>query len=406
MTRSSKHILKYQTDFKTILLDQLFDDYTKCLIYYLDLIVKGTLPLKVFLSSKQLPDNYIYHGQWKQVVYKHVSSVLRSLLRKSENKRFQRYKKVYAKAKESGKFVKFTNKRFNELNLKPIFFTKYFPKINFKNISIDIDSRLVDFQSTNKEFDEFVNLRLPYRDPQGKHRKSLSIKLPVKYHKHSLKFKNWKRANTIRIQKINNNYYLSFFYKKEESTKKSIGSIVGIDQGFKNLITCSNGRTIGKEINFLYEKITRKKQGSKAFKRSLIERDNYINHCINSDLDFENYKEIIIENLKNVKHKSKFSKKINNKLQRWVYPKVVRKLEFICQENGVLLTKVNPAYTSQRCSSCGFVSKENRNNSMFKCLQCEMLTDADYNAAINISYMGVYNPHNPENQDVINSGCS
>jgi IS605 OrfB family transposase len=41
-----------------------------------------------------------------------------------------------------------------------------------------------------------------------------------------------------------------------------------------------------------------------------------------------------------------------NKVQRWSYPKTKRKLERLCEENGVLLTKVNPAYTSQKCSLC------------------------------------------------------
>lgn len=396
MIRTSKHILKYQTSNKSNCLDQLFDDFKTDLQFYVDLIISGKLPLKVFLSSKLLPNNKFSHGQWKQIVYKHASEIIRSVLRKSENKRFKRYKKIYSKAYKSNKFRKFVSKRFKELKLKPIFFTKYFPKINLSNISINIDSRIIDFLNESIEFDEFVNIRLPYRDPNGKHRKSLTIKLPIKHHKQSLKFKNWKRSNTIKIQKINENYYLTFFYKKENPEKKTFGKTIGVDQGYKKLLISSENQITGQNVHDIYDKINRKKQGSKAFKRSLIERNNYINYCLNNELDLSKVKEVVIEQLKNVKYKSKFNKKVNNKLQRWVYTKVVSKLEFLCEENGILLTKVNPAYTSQRCSKCGFVDKENRKRESFKCLQCGLEIDADYNAAINISHMGVYNPHNPK----------
>ena len=44
------------------------------------------------------------------------------------------------------------------------------------------------------------------------------------------------------------------------------------------------------------------------------------------------------------------------------------------------------------------IDKLNRSGEQFKCQCCEYENDADINAAINISRMGVYNPHNPENQ--------
>ena len=41
-------------------------------------------------------------------------------------------------------------------------------------------------------------------------------------------------------------------------------------------------------------------------------------------------------------------------------------------------------YTSQRCSSCGYVNNSNRNEEMFLCLFCGFATNADYNASINL----------------------
>ena len=48
--------------------------------------------------------------------------------------------------------------------------------------------------------------------------------------------------------------------------------------------------------------------------------------------------------------------------------------------------KVNPAYTSQRCSACGHVARENRESqAVFLCTACGYAANADVNAARNIA---------------------
>jgi putative transposase len=50
------------------------------------------------------------------------------------------------------------------------------------------------------------------------------------------------------------------------------------------------------------------------------------------------------------------------------------------------VVKVNPAYTSQRCSACGHVAKDNRESqAVFLCVACGYTGNADVNAAINIA---------------------
>lgn len=383
MIRSSKHILNYQTQSKTVVLDEIFSDYKELVESYISLIRSKTLPLKTNLTSKELPDSLkIKHSQWKQIAYANASEIVRSLVKKVSSKTFARYKKLYSKCLKENKHKSFTSKRYSDLNvnlLKRV-------KTQIKNVSINIDQRLVDCES-GKHFDEFVRIKSPYFK-NGKHR-SLTINLPIKHHKHSLQYNNWERKKTIKITKKNNNYFLSFTYEKTTPQIKTNGKELGLDIGYKKLISTSDKEFYGEELLKLYEKISRAKQGSRNFKQLLIERDKLINEACNK-LPIEDLQRLVIEDLKNVKHKSILSKKFNNKLQRWSYRQTINKLERLCEENGVLLTKVDPAYTSQTCHQCGVVEKKNRRGELYVC-SCGLDTDADYNAAVNILHRGIYN---------------
>jgi len=57
---------------------------------------------------------------------------------------------------------------------------------------------------------------------------------------------------------------------------------------------------------------------------------------------------------------------------------------------GGELRLVNPAYTSQECSVCHHVARENRKNrDKFQCVACGHAGDADVNAAKNIKVAGL-----------------
>jgi len=66
-------------------------------------------------------------------------------------------------------------------------------------------------------------------------------------------------------------------------------------------------------------------------------------------------------------------------------------LEYKASERGVQVVYVPPAYTSQGCSECGYVDKNNRQTqAAFKCLACGHSENADINAAKNILSRGLY----------------
>lgn len=64
-------------------------------------------------------------------------------------------------------------------------------------------------------------------------------------------------------------------------------------------------------------------------------------------------------------------------------------LSYKLQERGGTLVKVSPAFTSQTCAECGYISKENRESqAVFECQSCGHTAHADLNAARNILRAG------------------
>ena len=89
---------------------------------------------------------------------------------------------------------------------------------------------------------------------------------------------------------------------------------------------------------------------------------------------------------KNVKQKAG----LNRAIQDTALGKLRRNLEYKCGR----LIEVNPAYTSQTCSECGHVDKENRKTqARFLCVSCGVASNADTNAAMNIRRLGMARLH-------------
>ena len=87
-----------------------------------------------------------------------------------------------------------------------------------------------------------------------------------------------------------------------------------------------------------------------------------------------------MEKIKDLRRGKRTSKYLN----RFTYTEIKGKIELTCEKLGVQVEYVNPVYTSQRCSNCGWVRRNNRNGKEFKCNQCEFILNADLNASRNI----------------------
>lgn len=250
----------------------------------------------------------------------------------------------------------------------------------FKGSSI-LDGRFAKVEKPrNSSFDYWVKIATL--------NKGKPILVPFKSYDYANQyFENWELINGGRIKRKNGNWFLLLTFEKNSPPKKEEGKVIGVDVGIKKLITTSEGDFYGKEIETLLNKIQRKQQGSKAFKRALKERNYYINKTV-KELPFNNAGTIVMENIKNIKKNTKKEKRLRkefrNKFQRWTYPLLFSRISQLSELNGVHFYTIDPAYTSQTCNSCGFVHKLNRSNEVFRCRNCGYTMDADLNASLNI----------------------
>ncbi len=242
-----------------------------------------------------------------------------------------------------------------------------------------MDSRFVDIHQDFNSFDIWIKL--------GSIGEKISLWLPSHKHRQFNKFKGWALKKSMRLRKVNDNILCDIYFEKPEPEKKKEGKPKAFDIGYKKLLVDEKGNKYGQDFEELCEKISRKEQGSKSFKRSLKERDEYINKVV-KEVDLSETNIVYLENLKNVRYKSKIGRKVMNKLQRWSYSRVIQRFSLICEETGVQFCQVNPANTSRTCIRCETTDAESRKGEIFKCVECGWSADADHLGAMNILLRG------------------
>ena len=121
---------------------------------------------------------------------------------------------------------------------------------------------------------------------------------------------------------------------------------------------------------------------SKSRSSAVNLRRNEVNRILNL-LSRQEIREIVVEELDF--RNGGLSKKMNRIISRAGRNAVKAKLKDLEDNKGITVTKVNPAYTSQECPSCGYVNPRNRpTQEHFRCTCCGYRSQADINASHNI----------------------
>jgi putative transposase len=179
---------------------------------------------------------------------------------------------------------------------------------------------------------------------------------------------------------------------------------IGLDVGLESFYTDSNGvkvenprfyRTSEKKLKRKHRQVSKKVKGSsnrrkarvrlgKVYLKASRQRKDHaikLARCVITSNDVVVYEDLRVKNL--VRNHC-LAKSISD--AGWYQFRVW--LEYFGKVFGRITIAVNPAYTSQKCSSCGTVVKKSLSTRTHIC-QCGCRLDRDHNAGINILNLGL-----------------
>ena len=96
---------------------------------------------------------------------------------------------------------------------------------------------------------------------------------------------------------------------------------------------------------------------------------------------------IVLENLKDIRRTTKVKRKTetSRRIHGWSFAQLKSFIEYKAEARGCTVAGVDPRHTSQACSCCGHIARNNRRSrSVFKCRSCGFELHADLNAARSI----------------------
>ena len=213
------------------------------------------------------------------------------------------------------------------------------------------------------------------------------------------------KIKNLTIQRKASGWYANIAVQVPDTPEVEVQTTIGIDVGLESFLTTSDGekvhnhryfRTSERKLSKAQRVLSRREKGSTRYQTQREHVVKIHQHIANQRRDFH-YKtahrlfvlcdEVAIEDLKisNMVQNHYLSKSISDagwgNFQLTLQNKAVNA--------GKQLTKVDPKYTSQKCSGCGLSVKKSLNTRIHDCPDCGLILDRDHNAAINIKKAAV-----------------
>lgn len=246
---------------------------------------------------------------------------------------------------------------------------------------------------------------------------------------------NYLYFNSYTVSKTNGHYFISFQADNKMMSaqpKKPIvkDKMIGIDRGVERPVTTSDSNDFNNKLysdrfdlikKYKEERkrlsaiLNRKRDYHKKNKtginfwetkkyKEVLRKLNKIDTKIRNTREYRQYEIVneliskegadtfVLEKLnikgmvkRSAKGKSNNKKGLNRVMHDVALYSLETKLINKCNVIGKNVVYVDPKYTSQKCSKCGTINKDNRQSqSVFKCVACGFTENADLNAAINI----------------------
>ncbi len=201
---------------------------------------------------------------------------------------------------------------------------------------------------------------------------------------------------------VRSEFYLMVVVDVPEEPMIEPDEVIGVDMGIVNLAATSDGETfsgdrcttVRKKFAAIKAKLQRAAtwDAKKHLKRlsgreRRFKRD--MNHIISKKIvgtAKDTARGIALEILNGIGARISVTKAQRLAIGKWAFFELGTFIRYKAQEAGIPIYFVDPAYTSQQCSVCGYTSTDNRKSQAeFLCVQCGHHENADSNAAKNIA---------------------
>ncbi|WP_457601212.1 RNA-guided endonuclease InsQ/TnpB family protein [Hydrogenivirga sp.] len=301
------------------------------------------------------------------------SQVLQDCLRRVDNafQKFFRKSAKYPKKKKLSGYNSFT-----------------FPQVWMKQ-----KGKLVEVIKLEKKNSRFAYLHLPKLG-----------RLKIRLHREI----DWTKARTVTVKREpSGKWYVCITAEVEldEILKSAEEKAVGIDLGVKNLATTSEGefiehpkfwKKLEKRLKREQKKLSRKEKFSMNWEKHRKRVAKVHERVRNARRDFlhkltrylvNNYDYISFENLdiKGLVQNSNLAKSILD--AGW--GTLITFVTYKAVMAGARVVRVDPYYTTQDCSVCGFRVPKTLAERFHECPGCGVVMDRDYNASVNILQRGL-----------------
>jgi len=210
------------------------------------------------------------------------------------------------------------------------------------------------------------------------------------------------KERSAELKERDGKWFLNVSVKLEIPEIQKSAQITGVDLGLSNPAVTSNNKFFGKrrwkatEKKHFNLRRNLQKAGTKSAKRHLkrlrrklarFHRD--CDHVLSKQIvqSVEPGSTIVLENLKNIRKTAKVHYGAQaRRLHSWSFAQLKSFIEYKAEERGCTVVGIDPRHTSQTCSRCGHVARNNRRSrAWFKCRKCGFQLHADLNGARNIT---------------------
>jgi putative transposase len=203
-------------------------------------------------------------------------------------------------------------------------------------------------------------------------------------------------------------WYVCFSVEVEPKRLPKLDNSVGIDVGLKTFASMSNGEEIAnprffrkeeKELAKAQRKLAKVEKGTpeRKARRKVVarvherigwKRDNFSHQQSRKIVNANGFIAVEDLNVNRMVHNHCLSKSIHDAAWSGFFSMLRSK----AAEAGYNFIAVNPAYTSQTCSSCGhrLLDKLTLSKRVFNCPDCSLQLDRDLNASLNILAVGLH----------------